>query len=129
MYVGETDGKLHFVDSEGADSVLPFSNVDDTVICYGVKASLGSKSYLPLTVLNNELGEQTSTTNVTIKKSGRYRYVSGGQSYFQLQINGVATTILWSTSEIDLNVGDIISVYNPETYNTNISFTMFYIGE
>ena len=26
VYVGEDDGKLHFVDSEGADSVLPFSN-------------------------------------------------------------------------------------------------------
>ena len=84
---------------------------------------------MPLTVLDSELGEQTSDTNVTVKKSGKYRYVSGGQSYFQLKINGVATTILWHTSEIDLNAGDIITVYNPETYSTNSSFTMFYVGE
>ncbi len=37
-YVGE-DGKLHFVDSEGADSVLPFSSKPTYAYCYTEQAS------------------------------------------------------------------------------------------
>lgn len=57
IYVGD-DGKLHFVDSEGADSVLPFSNKSDLSAEYFDKLTGGTDG-----------GSTTQSKTFTVGKS------------------------------------------------------------
>lgn len=70
VYVGEDDGKLHFVDSAGADSVLPFSGgweeIKVVTLTSNLTIDIGRK---PKEVLVG-----WSATNVTTKEFNLYYY-------------------------------------------------------
>lgn len=80
-YVGE-DGKLHFVDSTGADSVLPFSNlkyfIKNGILQDGVVAT-PPKAY-------------TTNNNCTTQNGYFLTYVGTSNTGYYCQINGIDLT-------------------------------------
>lgn len=66
MYVG-SDKKLHFVDSEGADSVLPFSSGKD-IVYIGVQATTYSSGWTEAQWFNGKTNE-VGTTKVYMEQS------------------------------------------------------------
>lgn len=66
VYVG-SDKKLHFVDSEGADSVLPFSSGKD-IVYIGVQATTYSSGWTEAQWFNGKTNE-VGTTKVYMEQS------------------------------------------------------------
>ena len=93
-YVG-TDGKIHFVDSTGADSVLPFSK--SNVYYLGVGTSFNIKSKLPndyakLTVNNFIVGCNSASVNLFV--AGNYAAHGGGTNAWVSKNYTASTGIL-----------------------------------
>ena len=114
MYVGD-DEKLHFVDKDGADSVLPFSSIE----------------YISL---QNTL---TGQHGITITEDGLYNIViRDGYKQARMTLNGEQITVqsdihpasgvYYSSTVMFLHSGDVISGVNTgSTVTPNIAVYLY----
>lgn len=127
------DGKLHFIDKDGADTALNFNTGNSFGFFIWGRVAGGSWSATDITAYNNDQFSLSGNSFIA-KKGGKFKFliICGGQSnrtmYITLSINGTvkctrnndsqSTTSFYSTVyTCDLNPGDTISISGYATSN------------
>ena len=122
MYVGEDDGKLHFVDSAGADSVLPFSGVSALQYAFGSSLTV-SKDGSNAVIMSVNHARSADSMNM------KTNHLKNGTVVDTWSKTGKNTSI--EIKEItyltNLTAGDVLSVTFTTAGNMNPSYAVYVI--